>query len=172
MKKTISVSQYNALFHIAENILQQSWRDLGLTEEEITERSNKNPKLKLANSSGLEPVYYLYKKNANELVDKILQELSIDTSDKSLGCRHENTAPPSHKALKGGYASKVCADCGTDFGWFCENSPDKGCHYFTEDNKGKRVVRLATNELIVVESDPSIETSDCCLFCHNPDERK
>ena len=171
MKKTISVSQYNSLFHIAENILQQSWRDLGLTDAEIIDRSNKNPKL-IDSSSGLEPVYYLYKKNANELVDKFLKELSIDTSDKSLGCRHENTAIPSPKALQGGYASKICADCGIDLGWFCEKSPDKGCHYFTEENTGKRFVRLANNDLIEVESDPETETSDCCLFCQNPDERK
>ena len=45
MKRTISISQYNALFHIAENILQQSWRDLGLSDQEIIDRSNKNKEL-------------------------------------------------------------------------------------------------------------------------------
>ena len=80
--KKISVSKYNELFHIAESSLQSSWRDLGLTEEETKERSDKNQDLqKMSKETETSPVYCLYKKNANEVVDSILKSLNIEVEE-------------------------------------------------------------------------------------------
>lgn len=80
MSKKISIGQYNKLFAIAENCLQESWQDLGVkidcdTLNEIL-KGNEEFQNKAKNSS-LPPSYFLYKKNANNIVDQILKELGI-----------------------------------------------------------------------------------------------
>lgn len=77
--KKITVSQYNELFHMAENTLQNSWRQLGLTDQEIIDRSNKCSELQKPDS--ISPVYNLYKSNANNVVDNILKSLGIEVEN-------------------------------------------------------------------------------------------
>lgn len=62
-------------------------------------------------------------------------------------------------------------------GWDCDKSPDKHCHYHTEPdpkNKKFRVVELDNGELhrLPASHDPSQESSDHCVFCGEPSERK
>ena len=83
----------------------------------------------------------------------------------------------------------VCAICGIGFGWWCPDSPDHACHYFTvgspraswcddylpdddtAENQGK--VKLLTGEFVTSpEHDPKYETDDRCLWCGQPNERK
>lgn len=77
--KKITISQYNELFHMAENTLQNSWRQLGLTDQEIIDRSNKCSELQKPDS--ISPVYNLYKSNANNVVDNILKSLGIEVEN-------------------------------------------------------------------------------------------
>lgn len=66
-----------------------------------------------------------------------------------------------------GYGFAECEGCDTQFGWYCPDSPDHVCHYFTENSN----VELMTGELII--SPPhKYETYDCCLYCGHPGERK
>ena len=76
-KLKITVGQYNTLFAKAEEGLQTSWNDLSLSDKEINDRCNQNEELKEPDYC-LGPVYGLYKKNANYIVDKILEELGIE----------------------------------------------------------------------------------------------
>lgn len=72
-----------------------------------------------------------------------------------------------------GWAS--CVICSLGFGWYCPDSPDHVCHYFTEKNTlvaGKVALIPAGFALPTQEIDPEYETEDKCLFCGNPDERK
>lgn len=81
MKKKISIGQYNSLFAIAEVGIQQTWTDLGLTSDEVVARSEQNPELtdiKKKSCSNLPECYFLYKKNANQIVDQILADLGIE----------------------------------------------------------------------------------------------
>jgi hypothetical protein len=98
-----------------------------------------------------------------------------------------------------GWEGAVCADCDKGFGWFCPQSPDHACHYFSEKGEnvnGRPAVRLHTGELVAVPDkfyegwtshdgvtvssktepytfeDQAHETDDCCLFCNDPEERK
>ena len=87
---------------------------------------------------------------------------------------------------KGDGGSAVCAVCGAGFGWWCPDSPDHACHYFTigspertefddDDEVPERLglVRLLTGALVVPpEHDADYETDDGCLWCGQPDERK
>lgn len=82
------------------------------------------------------------------------------------GCRHEieNIA---------GHAS--CSACKLELGWYCKDSPDHHCHYYSTDN-GKSV-ELSTGEKVPnpgfeEDYEPLYETDDNCLFCGEPDERK
>ena len=68
--------------------------------------------------------------------------------------------------------SAVCLVCGEDFGWWCPKSPDHLCHYYSENGKielqdGTKVDRPKDAPVSV-----KYETDDCCLFCHDPEERK
>jgi len=80
----------------------------------------------------------------------------------------------------------ACAVCGTRFGWWCPDSPDHACHYYTigssraddydprDDtltNHGR--VKLLTGEFVTPpQHDPEYETDDQCLWCGQPNERK
>jgi hypothetical protein len=69
----------------------------------------------------------------------------------------------------GGVAT--CAICGREFGWWCPDSPDNVCHYFTVGTQGK--VKLLAGEFVTSpEHDPEYETDDRCLWCGQPNERK
>lgn len=63
----------------------------------------------------------------------------------------------------------VCVICASDFGWPCNKSPDKVCHYFSD---GAGFVELINGTKHAVDSDPDNETHDSCLFCGDPEERK
>lgn len=69
------------------------------------------------------------------------------------------------------YGSAICQICDNNFGWRCADSPDTVCHYYTNDGNH---VKLIDGTLANVPSghDHRYETSDCCIFCGNPDERK
>lgn len=71
--------------------------------------------------------------------------------------------------------SAWCEDCETHFGWWCPDSPDHLCQYFSYDKNGTRAVMLRDGtEHIFQEykNDPNYESDDDCLFCGSPDERK
>lgn len=69
-----------------------------------------------------------------------------------------------------------CVICEKHFGHYCPESPDHTCHYYTVlDGK----IKLFTGEIIDPPvgadgepHDPDYETSDCCIFCGAPEERK
>ena len=69
-----------------------------------------------------------------------------------------------------------CEVCGEDFGWACPKSPDHTCHYFSERvTPGMEPhVKLHNGGIAYLSSDhyEEDETDDCCLFCHDPNERK
>ena len=84
MTKKISIGEYNTLFAIAENGLQDSWKDLGikLDGKVIDEMLKDNKEIqKASKGSVLPPSYFLYKKNANNIVDQILKELNIEVEE-------------------------------------------------------------------------------------------
>ena len=84
MSKKISIGIYNSLFAIAENGLQASWQDLGikLDNKEIDEMLKDNEEMQQkAQNSVLPPSYFLYKKNANNIVDQILEELGVEVEE-------------------------------------------------------------------------------------------
>lgn len=84
MKKKISIGQYNTLYAIAEEGLQQSWSDLGIPLDcKVLDEMIKNNKdiQEKAKTSSLPANYFLYKKNANNIIDQILKELKISVAD-------------------------------------------------------------------------------------------
>lgn len=77
--KKISVGQYNDLYATAEEGLQNSWRDLGISSDEINERANRNKEFN--KPSVLPNSYFLYQKNARYIVDNILVSLGIEVEE-------------------------------------------------------------------------------------------
>lgn len=63
-----------------------------------------------------------------------------------------------------------CTHCNEDFGWFCPDSPDNRCHYFTDD--AGQVTLVNGQKEWPAPHDRRYETEDRCLFCGNPQERK
>ena len=85
-------------------------------------------------------------------------------------------------AKRGVYGGAVCVKCdnlvGLDmaisFGWYCPESPDHTCHYFSKfDKAGNKYVNSINGEKIILKGRNVVyETRDSCLFCGDPDERK
>lgn len=76
----ISDGKYNNLYDIAENALQASWRDLGLSSQDVIKLSEKNPEF-CGKDSVLPPCYFLYRKHALYIVNNILKELDIKVEE-------------------------------------------------------------------------------------------
>ncbi len=79
-KRTINIGQYNGLYASAEVGLQESWRNLGLTSEEVNERADNNKSLELHDT--MPNSYFLYKVSANQIVDDILEQLDIEVTNE------------------------------------------------------------------------------------------
>lgn len=81
-------------------------------------------------------------------------------------CKHTSGAERSGDSL-------CCKDCGGDFGWYCPNSPDHKCYYYSEEIDGKRGVTLMNGTFFVLTSgSKQDESDDWCIFCNGPEERK
>lgn len=113
------------------------------------------------------------------LISKIINRLEdLDVSVlKNLWqdiCTHETIKEPKRKDDS---PSAQCDDCSASLGWYCNESPDKTCYYYSSENPlnaNKRVVQLRNGTVHNLESNHSYEyeTDDCCLFCGAPEERK
>lgn len=86
-------------------------------------------------------------------------------------CKHE-FKPLTEKQLDDKWMSEgaVCIHCKEDFGWRCKNSPDGVCYYHSDNGK---VWNIFDKQMEVPHyHDSRYETSDSCIWCYLPDERK
>ncbi len=76
----------------------------------------------------------------------------------------------NHNIISSEYESAQCRHCNEDFGWYCEESPDHTCHYYSSN----REVELTDGSFMPVpqEHNEKYETDDSCIFCGSPEERK
>ena len=98
-----------------------------------------------------------------------LDKEEAEVYEKQLQCPHKNIVKDDF------HDGPRCSDCGKRFdGWFCPDSPDHSCHYFTEEDC--KSVKLITGEMVLVPDHENhafeYETEDECLFCGQPEERK
>lgn len=86
-----------------------------------------------------------------------------------------------HEIVKRGeFGGAICKNCEDGrswnlfkFGWYCPESPDHICHYYSDLDEDERYVDSINGERIVLEDyDGKYETSDQCIFCGQPEERK
>lgn len=79
-------------------------------------------------------------------------------------------------------AGAECAICGQDFGWWCPDSLDHVCHYYS-DSLTVEEAKAANTTFYVLLIDgtkclmpkdykDTYETEDQCIFCGQPQERK
>jgi hypothetical protein len=78
------------------------------------------------------------------------------------------------KIAKCDYESARCSICDKRFtGWWCDDSPDKVCHYFTSHD-GK--VELRNGDEVDTpegyDGDRDDQSYDWCIYCGDPEERK
>ena len=80
----------------------------------------------------------------------------------------------SHTMVKKKGEGAYCTDCETGLGWYCNQSPDNLCHYYSFEKDGKNHVELSNGHNHELDSsyDNEYETEDDCIFCHEPEERK
>jgi len=69
-----------------------------------------------------------------------------------------------------GHDMAQCLVCGESFGWYCPKSPDHVCHYWSND--GWLVLIDGTEAMVPEGHDSTCESSDSCIFCGQPEERK
>lgn len=91
------------------------------------------------------------------------------------GCWHEIL--PQEKDESGMCGIAKCAHCGgIGFVWYCPDSPDHLCHYhssYADEEQRRYVISINGERIWLPEGhDPQYETSDDCIFCHLPEERK
>jgi len=74
-----------------------------------------------------------------------------------------------HEIIQEGSLAR-CSICGMYFNWYCQESPDHVCHYYSRNE----LIELVDGSAIPVSKnhDPDNETDDECMFCHLPEERK
>lgn len=93
-----------------------------------------------------------------------------------LDALHRRLAPCKHPTTSKKEESHYCQQCKSYVGegWWCPDSPDHHCYYFTEEGFESRYVVLkdGTEYHFHKGHDAEYETDDCCLFCCQPDERK
>lgn len=67
-----------------------------------------------------------------------------------------------------------CETCGKDLGWYCPDSPDHTCHYYSQRDETGCFVKLidGTRHYLPYDHRWQFESDDCCLFCGEPEERK
>lgn len=82
------------------------------------------------------------------------------------GCRH--CVEPMPPAAEYGFCH--CAICGTNFRWYCPASPDRVCHYWSTDDQVELID--GTSVPVPPRHDASNESSEWCIFCGDPRERK
>ena len=73
------------------------------------------------------------------------------------------------------YGGGKCIICKSHMSWYCPDSPDHQCHYFSEiDDEGRPFVESIHGEkILLIGYDPQQnESDDWCIFCGNPEERK
>lgn len=81
-------------------------------------------------------------------------------------CTHSQRKPADF-----GFESETCDVCEKHLGWTCPESPDRVCHYYSDDDG---TVKLTSGQSVPVPEghNAEFETHDSCIFCHNPEERK
>ena len=91
---------------------------------------------------------------------------------------HRRLAPCTHPLTVQKGDSHYCRTCKSHVGegWWCPDSPDNHCYYFTEKwpgNAGRFVdLKNGDRRFFHKDHDHENETDDCCLFCGAPEERK
>lgn len=100
--------------------------------------------------------------------DEIVESLKMQIlPDNGTTCRHENLRGLKEDSFV------ACQDCSETFGWFCPSSPDKCCHYFTFNFPEGQGILLVSGEVYLMPSaNRKKQSSDGCLFCGSPQERK
>ena len=88
---------------------------------------------------------------------------------KLINCKHPVTVQKGD--------SHYCEECKNYVGdgWWCPDSPDHHCYYFSVGNfVTGRYIELRNGEKFYLHKahNHNHETDDCCLFCGAPDERK
>lgn len=129
----------------------------------------------LANNLGTEIEYFSYDNNINIIEEKSDKEFKIvfkaveQLKDKVSDAFNYVKKSCKHNIKKSG-ESASCSLCGKYFGWYCTESKDKCCHYFSNDGK----VELITGELVEVPKhhEQYNEDYDWCIYCGDPEERK
>ena len=97
-----------------------------------------------------------------------LTELYAEIRKLKAECPHDI---PPQEPDENGYGVAYCEGCGQHFGWYCPSSPDRICHYYSQDGM---VVDIHNNQVMPVPEGYSneYESPDYCIFCGHPDERK
>lgn len=72
----------------------------------------------------------------------------------------------------GHYGSAECEGCFEDFGWYCPEAPDHRCHYWFQDENGRKSVDLLDGTRHELPADTEQPYYEDCIFCGHPEERK
>lgn len=107
------------------------------------------------------------KSRLRDFKDQIIK-LRQEAAKLELECPHQIEPQEPDEEHGCGYA--VCAGCFKDFGWYCPTSPDHVCHYHSENGMVEQIA--GPDVPIPAAHNPQYETSDQCIFCGHPDERK
>jgi|688.fasta_scaffold438176_2 hypothetical protein len=133
--------------------------------ERITSHSER---VVVGSSPTVELLITLEKTMSDELTSRIsekreqIRKLENELSHLIQSCTHE--------CLNSYAGESYCVICRRGFGWLCKESPDKVCHYYSND----KMVELINGKLVPIPSDhdPKYETDDACIYCGEPEERK
>ena len=103
----------------------------------------------------------------DEAVNKLEQFLP---DEEDMVCAHTTL-------IETNYEVGQCKDCKKTFDWYCPDSPDNQCHYYTQDTPEGKGLMFRDGSIMLTKDfpedwDPDYETDDCCIFCGQPDERK
>jgi hypothetical protein len=120
------------------------------------------------------------RKNQINAYGKTIGHIGAEIRTLESTCQHElRELTDEEIADKEMTVSARCLCCGKEFGWRCKKSPDHVCHYYSVRNLtftafGPNVVSLVDGTMIDVPEGhkPENESTNHCIFCGFPEERK
>jgi len=115
------------------------------------------------------------KKTHDDMITALKSWLDTAPDKIRLEMFYYSVFPCKHENLGRVRDSWGCLDCELfSGGWWCPKSPDNWCHYYSEEENGKRVVFLAKGEKFFLPEKHihQNESEDSCIFCGLPDGRK
>lgn len=166
-KNTENLNKDSLNFNVLDSV---SFQDIAYLIVNTIKNENNETGFLIANLQGLTYVNSSDNLQPIKIEESLKFKILVRVKETYSSLYYEAKNKCNHSIVSESYEGAGCQHCGEDFGWYCEESPDNVCHYYSTNGK----VRLIDGLMVDVPADHNdkYETDDSCIFCGAPEERK